>query len=105
MKEQNTIPQAERTLQKPISPLEVEYTRLLSKYRILEERIAQVEKRRITQRIILWIAGALTVYFCWLCHWVGTEFLLAVCAVSIAIIACSLGILWEKRNNQEGESK
>lgn len=105
MKDQNTAPQAERPLQKTISPLEVEYTRLLAKYRNLEERTNRVEKRRITSRIILWLTCALTVYFCYLCQWVSSEFLLSVCAMSIAIIACSLGILWEKYSNREGDSK
>ena len=105
MKDQNTTPQAERPLQKIISPLEVEYTRLLAKYRNLEDRTNRVEKRHITYRIILWLTCALTVYFCYLCQWVNSEFLLSVCAMSIAIIASSLGILWEKYNNREGDSK
>ena len=105
MKDQNTTTHAERPLQNTISPLEVEYTRLLAKCRNLEERTNRVEKRRITSRIILWLTCALTVYFCYLCQWVSSEFLLYVCAMSIAIIACSLGILWEKYSNREGDSK
>ena len=105
MKDQNTVPHAERPLQKNISPIDVEYTRLLSKYHSLEERTNRVEKRHITSRIILWLAYALTVYFCYLCQWVSNEFLMSICALSIAIIAYSLGILWEKYSNREGDSK
>lgn len=104
MTEQNKTPKIEKP-QKPVSPQEASYNQLLAKYHALESRYFQAEKNRVVSRIALTAAGALAVYFCWAYEWVSKEFLLGVGAISIAVIAYSLGVLWEKGRRKEADRK
>ena len=97
-------PQAE-VLTPKRSPLEVEYTRLLAKYHNMEECFYKAEKNRSWNRITLSLLGTFMVYLAWACDWVNNKFIIAVSAVCIAIVAATLGSLWEKRRSRGGESE
>lgn len=87
------------------NPIEVEYTRLLAKYRYMEECFYKAEKTRSWNRILLTLLGTFMVYLAWACDWVNNKFIIAVSAVCIAIVAATLGSLWEKRRHRGGESE
>lgn len=97
-------PQAE-VLTPKRNPIEVEYTRLLAKYHHMEECFYKAEKNRSLNRILLTLLGTFMVYLAWACEWVNNKFIIAVSAVCIAIVAATLGSLWEKRRHRGGESE
>lgn len=97
--------QAEVLPPKQRNPLEAEYTRLLNKHRHLEEQLYKVERDRSVYHIALSLLGTFMVYLAWACEWVNNKFLLAVSAVCIAVVAATLGSLWEKRRRRGGESE
>ena len=103
--ENQKTPQAEVLSPKQRNPLEAEYTRLLNKYRHLDEQLYKVERDRSVYRIVLCLLGTFMVYLAWACEWVNTKFLIAVSAVCIAVVAATLGSLWEKRRHRGGESE
>lgn len=85
------------------TPLEVEYTRLLNKHRSLEERLYKAEKDRSIRHIALTLLGTFMVYLAWACEWVNLKFLIAVSAVCIAVVAATLGGLWERAHSKGGD--
>ena len=97
--------QAEPLPLKQRSPLEAEYTRLLNKYRHMDELLYKAERDRSWYRIALSLLGTFMVYLAWACEWVNNKFLIAVSAVCIAVVAATLGSLWEKRHRRGGESE
>lgn len=107
MIDQNKIPQTPKTEkpQKLASPQEANYNQLLAQYQALLKHTAEEDRNRMWYRIALTAAGAFAVYFCWACEWVSKEFLLGVGALSIAVIAYSLGVLWEKGRRKEVDRK
>ena len=110
MTEQNKTPQAAQGIkpektQKIVSPQEASYNQLLAQYQALLKHISEEDRNRVWYRIALTAAAALAVYFCWACEWVSKEFLFGVIAISIAVIAYSLGILWEKGRRKEADRK
>lgn len=84
------------------SPLEVEYSRLLTKYRALEERLYKVKSSRSIHIIVWTLLGTCMVYLAWACGWVNFKFLIAVSAVCIAVVAATLGGLWERAQYEGG---
>lgn len=85
------------------SPIENEYTRLLGKHRELEDRFYRLERNRAVYRIVLTLTATFMVYLAWACDWVNNKFLIAVSAVCIAVVAATLGSLWEKHFSRGGE--
>lgn len=102
----NVAPLVEQKSSKPQkaaggNPIEVEYVRLLNCNQSLTERLYEVEKSHSIRRVITVLLGTFGVYCCWSCEWVNTKFLIAVSAICIAIVAATLGSLWEKYHNKE----
>lgn len=99
-------PQADSALTiKQRNPIEVEYTRLLAKYRHMDELLYKADRDRSWYRIALSLLGTFMVYLAWACEWVNNKFLIAVSAICIAVVAATLGSLWEKRHRRGGESE
>lgn len=84
--------------------VEAEIIRLLNQCRSLEERLYRAEKDRSIHRVVLSLIGTFGVYCAWACEWVNAKFLIVVSAICIAVVAATLGSLWEKNRNKGGET-
>lgn len=84
--------------------VEAEILRLLNQCRSLEERLYRAEKDRSLHRVALSLTGTFGVYCAWACEWVNTKFLIVISAICIAVVAATLGSLWEKNRNKGGEN-
>lgn len=82
-------------------PIEAEYTRLLDAYRSLEDRVQQRSKKRSLDRILVFLLSIIGVYFSWVCGWVNAQFMSITSAICIAVVAATIGSLWEKRRSKE----
>lgn len=102
----NSAPLAEQKSPKPQkatggNPIEAEYVRLLNYNQSIVERLYEVEKSHSIRRLVTVLLCTFGVYCCWACEWVNIKFLIAVSAICIAVVAATLGSLWEKYRNKE----
>lgn len=84
--------------------VEAEILRLLTRCRSLEERLYRAERDRSIHRVVLSLTGTFGVYCAWACEWVNVKFLIVVSAICIAVVAATLGSLWEKNRNKGGDN-
>ena len=81
-----------------------EYSRLRDQYQALQERNYKLELERSLRRIGLYAAMVLGASCAWACAWVNTKFLLTVCFIALAVVAATLGSMWERRKEKGGEN-
>lgn len=79
-----------------------EYSRLRDRYQALQEQNYKLELDRSLRRIGLFVAAVFGVFCAWACSWVDTKFLLTVCFVALAVVAATLGGMWERRKGRGG---